>query len=57
MEIIYNNVDIKFFGKASQMKHIRKLSERYGLANKKLAEFTELDKIIFYQICNFVRLI
>jgi len=48
---------LKFEGTVRQLKAFTKLCKEYNLANKKLAEFSELDRILYYKIQEFVKYI
>lgn len=48
---------LKFGGTVRQFKACAKLCNDYNLANKRLAEFSELDKILYYKIQEFTKYI
>jgi len=44
-----------FKGTGNQRRAFCRLAEEYGLAGKKLAEFSELDKIVFQNVKVFAK--
>ena len=46
---------LRFEGTVRQFKKCAKLCNEYNLANKRLADFSELDRALHYKIQEFVK--